>query len=289
MHKAPINKIIPFSTVDGPGSRCAIFFQGCGFACTYCHNPETIALCGGCGACIKVCPAGALKAGDVTEDQVLSAESRLQVIWEEALCCGCDACIKACPISSSPKVRQMTVDEVMDEIHSALPFIQGITVSGGECTLQEAFVTELFLRIKALGKTAFTDTNGQKDFRKMPELTAAMDYAMLDVKAWDEAEHIRLTGQNNRTVIDNLFYLAEIGKLYEVRTVIVPEYLPNEETVEQVAKVLSRYPDIRYKLIRFRKFGVRGELRSHPEPSADYMEKFADIARKCGVKEVVLT
>ena len=44
---APVNKIIPFSVVDGPGSRSAVFFQGCDFHCAYCHNPETWSMQGG--------------------------------------------------------------------------------------------------------------------------------------------------------------------------------------------------------------------------------------------------
>ena len=46
----PVNKIIPFSVVDGPGSRFAVFFQSCGFSCAYCHNPETMRMCTGCGS-----------------------------------------------------------------------------------------------------------------------------------------------------------------------------------------------------------------------------------------------
>ncbi|MGM9942993.1 MAG: 4Fe-4S cluster-binding domain-containing protein, partial [Erysipelotrichaceae bacterium] len=42
MIKAPVNKIISFSNVDGPGNRTSIFFQSCPFHCLYCHNPETI-------------------------------------------------------------------------------------------------------------------------------------------------------------------------------------------------------------------------------------------------------
>ena len=39
--KAPVNKIIPVSVVDGPGNRTAVFLQGCNISCAYCHNPET--------------------------------------------------------------------------------------------------------------------------------------------------------------------------------------------------------------------------------------------------------
>ena len=38
---APVNRILPLSTVDGPGCRAAVFLQGCNLACAYCHNPET--------------------------------------------------------------------------------------------------------------------------------------------------------------------------------------------------------------------------------------------------------
>ena len=41
MAAATVNRIIPFSCVDGPGNRTAVFLQGCNFDCKYCHNPDT--------------------------------------------------------------------------------------------------------------------------------------------------------------------------------------------------------------------------------------------------------
>lgn len=50
---------------------------------------------------------------------------------------------------------------------------------------------------------------------------------MIDIKSYNLKEHIKLTGKDNKTVLDNVKYLGKINKLYEIRTVIVPEILDN--------------------------------------------------------------
>ena len=78
------------------------------------------------------------------------------------------------------------------------------------------------------------------------------------------------------------------NKLYEVRTVVLNEFLNNESTVKEVSKIIAN-SEIKYKLIKFRNIGVRDEiLESEPSPQDEYMLKLKDISESLGVKNVVL-
>lgn len=278
--RAVVNKIIPFSSVDGPGNRTAVFLQGCNFSCQYCHNPETIGRCTQCGQCVRVCPAGAL-----TQDEG-------RIVYHKEKCTGCDTCLHICPHLSSPKTREMSVAEVVAAVKRNMPFIRGVTLSGGECTCQKEFVYELLLELQKEGLSCYLDSNGSLDFAQETELLAVTDQVMLDVKAFDSTEHQSITGTDNETVKKNLAFLAKANKLFEVRTVIVPGLFDARQTLREVAGLVLPYAqryDIRYKLIAYRSMGVREPYRSRfcsPEPET--MEALKVMLQEMGWRNIVI-
>ena len=275
---APVNKIIPFSNVDGPHNRTSIFFQSCNFNCLYCHNPETINYCVHCGECVKTCPTNALKMIDG------------KVVWDTDLCCGCDTCIKTCKNNASPKISYMSVEDVVEKIKETRPYIKGITTSGGECTLQKTFLIDLFNEVHKLGLTCFVDSNGSIDFEAEKELTDALDMVMLDVKAYDNKFHHMLCSDDNALVIKNLKYLLSIGKLYEVRTVCIPGYDgQNRKTIEEVSKLIG--DKCIYKIIKYRPFGVREKnipLLSENELETEIALEYVRFAQSLGATKACL-
>ena len=270
---APVNKIIPFSNVDGPSNRTAVFFQGCPFNCKFCHNPETINLCKNCGICVERCPARALSFSDAGK-----------VVWDADRCVKCDTCISVCPHDASPKVTMMSVQDVMRQIRRTLPYIDGITVSGGDCTLYMDFLLDLFREVKGLGITCLIDSNGSFDFRKDPRILEVCDGVMLDVKAAAPEWHRELVGTGNALILENLTYLLSAGKLHEVRTVIFPgRDRENEETVAYVSRIIG--DRCGYKNIRYRPYGVRKQflpMLGEDTAEAEYAERYAVLARSLG-------
>ncbi len=277
MCKGLVNKILPFSSVDGPGNRSVIFLQGCNFDCLYCHNPETINICNHCTACVNACPYNALSIKDG------------KVIYDKIFCKECDLCLKACKHNSLPKAKYMTVEEVFEEICKVKSFISGITVSGGECTLQDRFLAALFKKVKTLGLTCFVDTNGSIPLYDKKELVENMDMAMVDIKSYDPKEHKILTGMDNKIVLENVKYLVKINKLYEVRTVIVPGILNNEYNVDEISKLIASFnSNVRYKIIKYRPIGVRKEKINATVPTDEEMKTLSDLAIKNGCKNVMI-
>ncbi|MCL1587033.1 MAG: YjjW family glycine radical enzyme activase [Actinomycetia bacterium] len=269
-----VNNTIRFSAVDGPGNRFVVFTQGCNFNCITCHNPYTITECTDCGVCVGSCP-----------EDALTIEAGPLVLVDRSACTDCDICIDVCPEDSTPLARYLTVAALVDEIRTVRPFISGVTLSGGEATQQPDFVRALFGAIKAddelTGLSTMVDSNGSAPLAVWEDLADVIDGAMIDLKALDPDVHVQLTARGNTEVLRTIEYLADIGKLEEVRLLIVPGYNDDVATSERTAAWLHRVdPDMGVKIIGYRAHGVRDEASHVPDATPEALAAFTDAFRR---------
>ena len=268
--------------MDGPGSRLVIFFQGCNFQCSTCHNPYTIGECDHCGDCVADCPSGAL-----------SQDANGWVEWNSADCTQCDQCLDICPISASPKTASYSTAQLIRIIHDNRSFISGITLSGGEATVQLPFIVELLETLKAdpelSSLNCLLDTNGMLDEHGWNQLLPYLDGVMLDLKAWNNDRHRVLTGAGNSEVLQSLALLASAGKLLELRLLVIPEQTDFEENVDALAQLLGDLPvESVIRINAFQQHGVRGEARQWPGATRIEVECFANQLQDAGVSNLVL-
>jgi len=266
--QAKVSRVLTFSCVDGPGNRLVLFLQGCNFDCITCHNPHTINHCNHCGDCVESCPSDALSVNELG-----------QVEWDAVQCTHCDKCIEVCAHKSSPKITHMSVSEVVELIHFNRFFLNGITVSGGEATMQLPFIIDLFKAVKANEAlshlTCFLDSNGSLPTSGWQRIAPYLDGVMVDLKSWQEETHQWLVGRSNHRVFESIQWLVEHDKLHEVRLLHIPGKSDLDSEVVAVGAYLQRLPSkVKIRLNAFQHHGVRGEALGWAKCSEEQMKAF---------------
>lgn len=276
---ALVSKIIPFSCVDGPGSRLALFLQGCNLRCKNCHNPWTMGRCNDCGECVPQCPHQALNLREG------------KVVWQADICQQCDTCLHLCPQQSTPMARVMSVEQVIAQISKVAPFIEGITVSGGEATTQLPFVCALFQQIKQSPNlqhlTCLVDSNGELPISGWEKLSQVCDGVMVDLKAWDNARHQALTGRGNARIKQSIQWLAQRGMLSELRLLVIPEHTDYLQEIAALSAFIAQLGDIPVRLNAFHAHGVYGEAKAWRSAGPQDIEALSQALRAGGITTLI--
>jgi len=249
-----------FAIHDGPGVRTTVFLKGCPMGCWLCHNPESQASsrdlllrqgrCDVCGDCVDVCSPVAIS---LNENSVRIDRSRCDL---------CGACVDAC-LRDALEIagREVTAAEVMEEVEKDAVFYDesggGITFSGGEPLSQPEFLLELLRSCRIRGFRTALDTCGHAEPEILRQVAEHVDLFLYDLKLIDDARHLQFTGTSNRSIHQNLRWLAEQDADVLIRFPLLPGINDDEDNIDALGSLLSSMP-VRYgvDILPYHRLGV---------------------------------
>jgi pyruvate formate-lyase 1-activating enzyme len=155
---------------------------------------------------------------------------------------------------------EVSVAEIIDLLEEQKPYFTGgggLTVSGGEPTLQTPELIKLFTEAKKHGFNVALDTNGMILNSETQELLKLTDLALIDLKHFDSAWHKKLTGQGNETVFKTIEFREASSQVFWIRYVLVPGWTDQAQYLEQTAKYLSQFKYLEYlEILPYHNLGV---------------------------------
>ena len=259
-----IFNIQKFSLNDGPGIRTVVVFKGCPLKCTWCANPESqeprlqilwdAKKCLHCETCVRSCPTQAVKAvdGKISVDHKKCSGA--------GVCSERGICIEKCPAHAlKPEGQRKTVAQIVEVVMQDLPFYEesggGVTLSGGEATMQPEFAIELLRALKSKNIHTAIETTGFTSPAIFRRIVEYIDLLLFDIKHWDETRHREKTGVSNATILQNMKFAIDAGKDVLPRLPVIPNY---NDSIDDAAGFVRRLREVgatKVQLLPFHQFG----------------------------------
>jgi pyruvate formate lyase activating enzyme len=228
-----------YSLHDGPGLRTNVFLKGCPLDCQWCANPESQRLqpelalfvdrCIECGQFETVCP---LIWDGV--DQSSFPEELKKELGKRA---------EACPTEAIRWVgERRTTAEVIAQVLRDKPFYGkggGMTLTGGEPTVQYRFAEALLRLAKAANISTAIETSGFTSWDILERMLPYLDFILFDLKHMDNETHYAFTSIDNKLVLSNLRRLVAFDTNVIVRVPLIPGFNATHKAMGDIAQFLG--------------------------------------------------
>ena len=185
--------------------------------------------------CLDVCEAGCLRL-----------EQTLQV--DHSACTCCNRCSEVCPTNAIEVVGYWaSLEELLYKVSIDKPFYLstngGVTLSGGEPTLQMEFIHHFLKELKGRGIHTALETCGFFNLESFSKkVLPYLDLIYFDLKLIDDTESRLYTGQSNQCILENFVTLTCEAEIPMVpRIPLVPEITATRRNLTGISKFLSQH------------------------------------------------
>ena len=131
----------------------------------------------------------------------------------------------------------------------------GITLSGGEPTMQPEFSTALLRAAGAKGLHTCVDTCGYCDWSLLEQMLPLVDLWLFDFKESDPARHRDCTGVPNERILENLRRLCASGVRLVLRCPIIPGLNDRDDHFEAIRRLAAELDIPQVVLLPYHGFG----------------------------------
>ena len=156
-------------------------------------------------------------------------------------------CNRRCPWGSNPEGLTLSggtecpVEALLEEVsRSALRFFGGggVTLTGGEVTLQLDEVRQLLHGLHGQGVNTCIETNGISP--RLPELFPELDLLIMDIKHHDPETHRRVTGLPNTGTFRSIQAALAQGQRLALRIPLIGGFNASMEDARAFARLLTQ-------------------------------------------------
>jgi len=174
--------------------------------------------------------------------------------------------------------------------------VGGVTVGGGEPTIQAKEVLKLFKALHKQNIHTALDTNGVLLDDDVKRLYAETDLLLLDTKHIDEGKHRKLTGVSNANTLALAAYRESTGKPMWLRYVLVPGYSDAESDLVLLGEHFQKYQHIdRMEILpyhtlgahKYAKLGRKNPLEGERAPNRKAIDRAVAVFERYFLRVVV--
>jgi len=285
----------PYRLIDSyahkaPECYLSIYQSGCNWSCKKCHSWRFTQYASGEWMSPKDIARLALKYTESNKENMYKEPREHATSWHAyELCRACGSCIltgersEYCP----GKLRLDQITLLDDGTWG--PARNIISFTGGDLACQPEWYARSAQEIKSLNRDLWVlfETNGYGLTPKNLDLfkESGIDSFWLDIKAYDDDVHRRLTGASNKWILRLPEEIVSRGFVLEVSSLYIPGWVETDQ-IKRIAELLAQVDSTTpFTIIAF---FPEYELIDVPPPSLQQMVEAYYAAKDVGLKNVKL-